>query len=43
MRTSKEYKELSISEFNKVAEKYETDKAGIYKMCRNDYTNWEMI
>lgn len=32
-----EYKKLSISEFSKAAEKYETDQAGIYKMCRNDY------
>ena len=37
MKTSKEYKDLSIKEFNKAAEKYETDQAGIYKMCRKDY------
>jgi ubiquinone/menaquinone biosynthesis C-methylase UbiE len=33
----KEYKELSIKEFTKAAKVYETDKAGIYKMCKKDY------
>ena len=37
MRTSEEYKKLSISEFTKAARNYENDKAGIYKMCRKDY------
>ncbi|MBQ7668039.1 MAG: methyltransferase domain-containing protein [Clostridia bacterium] len=37
MRTNEEYKKLSISEFNKAASKYETNKAGVYKLCRNDY------
>jgi len=36
-RTSEEYKQLSIKEFDAAAEKYETDKAGVYKMCRDDY------
>ena len=35
--TDEEYKELSIKEFTKAASMYETDKAGIYKMCRKDY------
>ena len=35
--TSKEYKELSIREFTKAAAVYETDSAGIYKMCKKDY------
>ena len=35
--TSKEYKNLSISEFTKAAEVYETDHAGIYNMCKKDY------
>lgn len=35
--TEKEYKDLSIKEFTKAAESYETDKAGIYEMCKNDY------
>ena len=32
-----EYKALSIKEFTKAANVYETDKAGIYKMCKRDY------
>ena len=35
--TSEEYKEISIQEFNKVATRYETNDAGIYRMCRKDY------
>jgi len=37
MRTDQEYKELSIGEFTKAAKKYETNKAGVYKICRDDY------
>lgn len=37
--TNKEYKALSIKEFTKAAEGYEGDKAGIYEMCRKDYTD----
>ncbi len=37
MKTDKEYKELSIKEFNKAAEKYESGNAGIYEMCKEDY------
>ena len=37
MKTSKEYKELSIKEFNKVATKYESNHSGIYEMCKEDY------
>ena len=37
MKTSEQYKKLSISEFAKAAKNYENDKAGIYKMCRRDY------
>ena len=37
MKTDKEYKELSIKEFNKAAEKYESGNAGIYEMCKRDY------
>lgn len=33
----KEYKELSIKEFTKAAQNYETDHAGIYEMCKDDY------
>ena len=35
--TSKKYKELSVREFTKVAEVYESSQAGVYKMCRKDY------
>ena len=35
--TDKEYKKLSQKEFSKAARVYETDKGGIYKMCRKDY------
>lgn len=35
--TEKEYKELSVKEFSKAARVYETDKGGIYKMCKKDY------
>ena len=32
-----ESKELSIKEFTKAAGVYETDKAGVYKLCKKDY------
>ncbi|ORX54185.1 putative methyltransferase type 11 [Piromyces finnis] len=35
--SSEKYKQLSIKEFNKAAEKYESDEAGIYKLCKEDY------
>lgn len=35
--TAKEYKSLSIKEFTKAAHIYETDKAGVYEMCKKDY------
>ena len=37
MKTNKEYKELSIKEFNKAATKYESNNSGIYEMCKEDY------
>ncbi len=37
MRTSEEYKQLSISEFTKAAKIYETENAGVYEMCKKDY------
>ncbi|MBE5872741.1 MAG: methyltransferase domain-containing protein [Lachnospiraceae bacterium] len=37
MRTEKEYKNLTVKEFTKAAEIYETDHAGIYEMCKDDY------
>ena len=37
MKTAEQYKELSIKEFTKAAEVYETDHAGIYEMCKDDY------
>ena len=36
-RTAEELKQLSIKEFTKAAEIYETDRAGIYEMCKDDY------
>ena len=35
--TSEEYKKMSVSEFTKVAGRYESDHAGIYEMCKKDY------
>ena len=35
--TSQEYKALSVKEFSKAAKVYETDAAGVYKMCKKDY------
>jgi ubiquinone/menaquinone biosynthesis C-methylase UbiE len=35
--TEKEYKKLSIAEFSRAAEVYDTDQAGVYKMCKKDY------
>ena len=35
--TSKEYKKLSVKEFTKAAEIYESDNAGVYTMCKKDY------
>lgn len=35
--TGQKYKEISIGEFTKAAEVYETDKGGVYKMCKKDY------
>jgi ubiquinone/menaquinone biosynthesis C-methylase UbiE len=37
MKTAQQYKNLTISEFTKAAEIYETDHAGIYEMCKDDY------
>lgn len=34
-----EYKDLSIKEFTKAAEIYESDNAGVYKMCKKDYSD----
>ena len=35
--TEQEYKALSIKEFSRAAGVYETDEAGVYKMCKKDY------
>ncbi|MCR4892414.1 MAG: methyltransferase domain-containing protein [Lachnospiraceae bacterium] len=37
MLSAGEYKRLSLDEFTKAAGRYESDHAGIYKMCRKDY------
>ena len=31
------YKELSIGEFSRAADRYETDHAGVYNICKKDY------
>ena len=35
--TNEEYKKMSVDEFTKAAEKYESKHAGIYEMCKKDY------
>lgn len=35
--TPDQYKQLSIREFTKAAKIYETDHAGIYEICKDDY------
>jgi len=37
MRSDREYKELTVKEFTKVADIYESDQAGIYEICKEDY------
>lgn len=37
MKTAEEYKKLSISEFTKAAKQYDSEHAGIYEMCKDDY------
>ncbi len=37
MKTAERYKKLTIREITKAAEVYETDHAGIYEMCKDDY------
>ena len=37
MKSEEQYKKLTINEFTKAAEIYETDHAGIYEMCKDDY------
>ena len=37
MKTEQQYKDLTIREFTKAAEVYESSHAGIYEMCKEDY------
>ncbi|NEX00919.1 Methyltransferase domain-containing protein [Pseudobutyrivibrio sp. NOR37] len=37
MKTSKEYKDLTIKEFTKAADIYESGDAGIYEICKEGY------
>ena len=37
LMTPEQYKQLSIKEFTEAAKIYETDHAGIYEMCKDDY------
>ena len=35
--TSEQYKQMSIKEFSKAADIYESDHAGVYNLCKKDY------
>ena len=37
MKTSEQYKDLTVKEFTKAAGVYESGHAGIYEMCKDDY------
>ena len=37
MKTSQQYKDLTIKEFTKAADIYESGDAGIYEICKEDY------
>lgn len=37
MKTEKQYKDLTIREFTKAADVYESGHSGIYEMCKEDY------
>ena len=37
MRTAEEYKNMTIKEFTRAADVYESDQAGIYEICKDDY------
>lgn len=37
MRTERQFKMLSINEFTRAADRYETSNAGIYNLCKKDY------
>lgn len=37
MRTSESYKDLSRDEFTRVADRYESNRAGVYNICKKDY------
>ena len=39
---NEEYKKLSIKEFTKAAGRYESNHAGIYEMCKKDYTGLDL-
>jgi len=36
-RSADDYKQLSRGEFTRAASRYDTDQAGVYKLCRHDY------
>ena len=37
MRTSESYKDLSRDEFTRVVDRYESNHAGVYNICKKDY------
>ena len=36
-RTAEQFKEMSVREFTQAAQVYESDRAGIYEICKDDY------
>ena len=36
-KSAEQLKQLSIKEFTKAAQVYESDHAGIYEICKDDY------
>ena len=37
MKTEKQFKSLSVDEFTRAADRYESDRAGVYNICKKDY------
>ena len=37
MKTEEQYKALSINEFTRAADHYESKNAGVYNLCKKDY------
>ena len=37
MKTEEQFKALSVNEFTRAADRYETEHAGVYNICKKDY------